>query len=199
MITKKLIIRKASDISSNNEIADFSSIYFSPSDGVSAISVENNEYTELSEDRYELLSYFFHKINNQASIRVMMYLCDQPNTRVVKYKGGWGLLKHHIDINKINDKKEIVFEKKEKLDFFLEGRISIQDYYIIKKILDTIDVVYFSIGGGDDYKIETYDDWINYILDSGGVVLFFLGLGIEPACELVIMKKSEDILQILED
>lgn len=34
-------------------------------------------------------------------------------------------------------------------------------------------VVYFSIGGGDLCKIEKHDDWINYILDSGGMVLFF--------------------------
>ena len=34
--------------------------------------------------------------------------------------------------------------------------------------------------------------------DIGGSVLFFLGLGLEAACEIVVMKKSKDILKLLE-
>ncbi|MGQ8820723.1 hypothetical protein [Bibersteinia trehalosi] len=197
MTTNELIIRKASNVLYKNEIADFSSLYFSPSEGISAISIENNKWTELLENRYELLSYSCHKINSQiTSIRVMMYLSDQPNTKMIKYKGGWGLLKSQIDIDKIKDRKEIVFEKDGKLDFILEGVINIHDDYVIKKILSDMNIVYFSIGGEDISKIEKYDDWINYMLDSGGMVMFFLGLGIEPACELVIMKKSEDIFEL---
>lgn len=134
MITNKLIIRKASNIFSKNEIADFNSLYFSPSDGISAISIENNEWTRLLENMYELLSYSFQKVNSQeTSIRFMMCLHDQPNNKIVKYKGGWGLLKHHLDIDKIRSKKEFAFENNGRMNFFLEEVVDIQDDYIIKK------------------------------------------------------------------
>lgn len=86
------------------------------------------------------------------------------------------------------------------MNFILEGEVNIEDDLILKRILDFTSVIYFSTECGQTIypKIESHDDWINYMLDIGGSVLFFLGLGLEAACEIVVMKKSKDILKLLE-
>lgn len=202
MITDKFIIRRADNISHQNEIAKFYPMYFYPNDNISAISIENTKVRILSEDRYKLLCYASQKIDNQIEkIKIMVCLYGQPDTKFIKYKGGWGILESQlIDVNKIESKKEIIFERNGKVDFILEGIINIKDDSIIKKILDITSVVYFSIGEkqGLEPKINKHDDWINYMLDIGGSVLFFLGLGFEAACELVVMKKSKDILGLFK-
>ncbi|HDL1113861.1 TPA: hypothetical protein PWU90_002096 [Mannheimia haemolytica] len=202
MITDKFIIRKADNILLKNEIAIFHPMYFKPSKNISAISIENTKIQVLSEDRYKLLNYVCHKIDHQIKkIKVIICLYQQPDTKFIKYKGGWGILKSHfIDVDKIAEKKEFVLERNKGLDFILEGEVNIKDDSILKKILDVTNVIYFSIEGKQSIypKIESPDDWINYMLDIGGSVLFFLGLGLETACEIVVMKKSKDILQLLE-
>lgn len=202
MITDKFIIRRADNILHQNEIAKFYPMYFYPDDNISAISIENTKVGILSEDRYKLLCYASKKICSQIEkIKIMVCLYGQPDTKIIKYKGGWGILKSQlVDVNKIESKKEIIFERNAKVDFILEGVINIKDGSIIKKILDITNAVYFSIGEkqGLEPKIKNHDDWINYMLDVGGNVLFFLGLGLEASCELVIMRKSKDILELFK-
>src|SRR5699024_5519279 len=148
MITDKFIIRKADNISYQNEIAKFYPMYFHPTENISAISIENIKVKILSEDRYKLLYYVCQKIDNQVTkIKVMICLYQQTNTKFIKYKGEWGMLKSQcIDIDKIEDKKEIVLERNGMLDFILEGIINIKDDFIVKGILEITNVIYFFLG-----------------------------------------------------
>ncbi|WP_419692805.1 hypothetical protein ACNHE2_09440 [Mannheimia haemolytica] len=143
MITDKFIIRKADNILLKNEIAIFHPMYFKPSKNISAISIENTKIQKykntkiqvLSEDRYKLLNYVCHKIDHQIKkIKVIICLYQQPDTKFIKYKGGWGILKSHfIDVDKIAEKKEFVLERNKGLDFILEGEVNIKDDSILKK------------------------------------------------------------------
>ena len=202
MITDEFIIRKADNILFKNEIAIFHPMYFQPSENISAISIENTKISVLPEDRYKLLNYVCHRIDHQIKkIKIIICLYQQPDTKFIKYKGGWSILRSQsIDIDKIAEKKEFLIKKNKGLNFILEGEVNIEDDLILKRILDFTSVIYFSTECGQTIypKIESHDDWINYMLDIGGSVLFFLGLGLEAACEIVVMKKSKDILKLLE-
>ncbi len=52
----------------------------------------------------------------------MVCLYGQPDTKIIKYKGGWGILKSQlVDVNKIESKKKLYLKEMQKWILFWKG------------------------------------------------------------------------------
>ena len=185
-----MIIRKALDISKCNEITDFQKLYFSPVEGISAISIEDNETPPSIYSKLKLLKYYLDKFEPANKLNIMISVTKQPNSAMVRYKGGWGLLNDlGIDVELIKNKHEIVINNGD-LTFILNGIVDVNNQTLFRQLLSMDRIVYFSIHQKQNLEnIKSCSDWINNTLIYGGVVLFFLETVWEPANELVILKK----------
>lgn len=119
MITNKYILRKAMDISQDNEIAQFEKKYFKPRYHVSAISVEGlginiEDKVELFCDVLDALFYCKKYIN------FLLCIPEASDNKIINYIGGWGVLSRNgVLLERIANKKEHKIKKNGKLFFFL--------------------------------------------------------------------------------
>lgn len=127
MITKNKIIRKAINVLEQNDIANFRNIFFTPNGNFSAISIEYTACYGIDK-RADCFIDFIHRLFPLINkVRFNFSLLNQPNNRIVKYKGGWRMISEAgINISNIDNKKEFVYEKNGKLNFILDGSVSIE-------------------------------------------------------------------------
>lgn len=121
MITSKYIIRRAIDISQDNEIAQFEKNYFKPISNTSAISIEGKGIS--TEDKiklfYNVLNTFF---KSKEYVNFIICIPGASDNRIVNYIGGWGILKKNgVLIDDVDCKKEYKIKINGKINFFLEG------------------------------------------------------------------------------
>ncbi|AFU19462.1 hypothetical protein [Actinobacillus suis] len=174
---------------------------FFPAEGVLAKSIEISKDTM---SKYELLRFIFDKfllLGGNNNVKVMTYLNDQPNNKIINYKGGWGILKGYgVDIDLIKDKNEVKKESGNKLSFLLDGDVFISEKSLLNDLIMNCDILYCSTDLYDNHNEKTndYNDWINNRLGNGEFVCFFLSEDGFPTFELVIMGREKNILDKID-
>lgn len=202
MITKDIVIRRAINISNENEIADFKKVCFLPSEKFSAISIECVNYLGIEKRSDVIVGLLKTLFPNLNKVKFSFVLLEQPDNRITKYKGGWGLISGlGIDISQIEHKKEFLHYNKNKINFILEGEIFLNNKKNLQRMFEVTNNIFFFIGDNKcNEEYSNLDDKINMHLIHNNYVLFFLGGNIEQSNELVIIKNSikdlEDKLEI---
>lgn len=200
----EFIVRKASDISQCNEIANFKNLYFNPIPKISAISFENIKGGKTIDRIYILLKILENYFPNNNRIKFILPKSGVNNS-VVNYIGGWGLLERDgIDIDKIDDRKEFVKKTTQKIEYLLEGSVDINNQKLLIKLLEYRNIYFVVNYDGVEYQpVEndlSYEKWIYCYLIAGREILFFLRDPVfdeDETSELVLIKKNIDVLSVV--
>ena len=202
MITN-VTIRYASNISCKNEIAHFDSLGIT-GENISAVSWELKNIRR-SDGTLTLIEEMVKKLsvtNDMVTIYIQLS-GDQPDTRLIRYKKTWGLLKiRGYDVDFMSNKKDYIFNSGKGLT--LAGTASF-DISSLSKLLELIKdekKIFFAIAplgnnGLEMASIKSELEWMNNFWSLNGIVFLTLGLLDEMDCEVVALGK-DTIIEVLK-
>ncbi|AAK02585.1 hypothetical protein M8868_05410 [Pasteurella multocida] len=92
MIINDVVVRKATDIRKENDIANFPKKYFTPFHNVSAISFEVLNMDSFRGKYWLLKNSLALNYPNEKKLSFVIQLSEQPNQKSIKFKGIWRIL-----------------------------------------------------------------------------------------------------------
>lgn len=196
MIINDVVVRKATDIRKENDIANFPKKYFTPFHNVSAISFEVLNMDSFRGKYWLLKNFLALNYPNEKKLSFVIQLSEQPNQKSIKFKGIQRILKFSgVNIDSFYNRKELFYESNSKLNIVGYAEVDVEHIEFMIKLINDVDYLYFSLGGNDIF-FDNYEKWINYKLNNNKLVLFFLEDLWGGENEMVVIDKNINVLKL---
>lgn len=197
MITD-ITIRYASNISFKNEIANFDSLGVA-GENISAVSWEIKNMKR-SDGTLTIIKEMVKKLSTSADIETIYIYIQlsgkQPDTRLIRYKKTWGLLKSRgYNFDFMSNKNDFIFNYGGGLALSGTASFDVSLLDNLSKLIKDEKKIFFAIAPSGKKELEVANikselEWMNNFWSLNGVVFLTLGLLDEMDCEVVALGKK---------